>query len=44
MNLVRIPFYGTAINAVQTDDGVHVVLRPTCEALDVLPRDVVNAG
>lgn len=33
MNLVRIPFYGTAINAVQTDDGVHVVLRPTCEAL-----------
>ena len=33
MNLVRIPFYGTAINAVQTEAGVHVVLRPTCEAL-----------
>ncbi|MDK9341383.1 phage antirepressor N-terminal domain-containing protein [Propionibacterium freudenreichii] len=33
MNLVRIPFYGTTINAVQTDDGPRIALKSVCESL-----------
>lgn len=31
--LESIPFHGATINAIRTDEGVHVAIRPVCEAI-----------
>ena len=33
MSLVQIPFHDTAINAIETDEGVHIAIKPVAEAL-----------